>query len=253
MDTNRDGLLHPDEVPEAIKPYVERVGRRAGAESFAGPWRLYGLEKRLRYLAHSARQKKLGEAAADDAEPALSAAREITTPTGVEKQYADRNTARTKARNLLNLYDENGDEVLEQKEWIRLSDDWRRVDRNRDGKLTSEEMADRMVWYGRAATRWPGNVKTETSTSLNLPADVGQPKLERPKPYSIDVRRLPEGLPGWFLQKDANSDGQIQMSEFAQTWTESKVAEFRRYDVNNDGIVTPQECVTTAESTGEGY
>jgi len=52
---------------------------------------------------------------------------------------------------------------------------------------------------------------------------------------------LPKGLPDWFLEK--NVDGQITMADFATTWTPEKVAEFARYDLNHDGIITAAECL----------
>jgi hypothetical protein len=33
------------------------------------------------------------------------------------------------------------------------------------------------------------------------------------------------------------------MAEFADAWTPAEVAEFSRYDLNNDGMVTPRECL----------
>jgi Ca2+-binding EF-hand superfamily protein len=57
------------------------------------------------------------------------------------------------------------------------------------------------------------------------------------------IERLPEGLPDWFARNDVNGDGQISMSEYAHTWTSSKAAEFARYDLNSDGIITPEECL----------
>jgi hypothetical protein len=56
---------------------------------------------------------------------------------------------------------------------------------------------------------------------------------------------LPKGLPDWFLEKDANHDGQITMAEYIGngTWTPEKLAEFARYDLNHDGIITAAECL----------
>jgi hypothetical protein len=53
--------------------------------------------------------------------------------------------------------------------------------------------------------------------------------------------RLPASLPGWFKSKDANADGQVSMSEYSRSWSKSTVAEFKRYDLNDDGIVTSKE------------
>jgi Ca2+-binding EF-hand superfamily protein len=48
-------------------------------------------------------------------------------------------------------------------------------------------------------------------------------------------------LPGWFTAKDTNGDGQVEMSEYSHSWTESQAAEFKRYDKDNDGIITAEE------------
>jgi Ca2+-binding EF-hand superfamily protein len=50
-------------------------------------------------------------------------------------------------------------------------------------------------------------------------------------------------LPDWFVQKDADGDGQVSMAEFATEWTDAKAAEFQKYDMNNDGFITPEECL----------
>jgi hypothetical protein len=53
--------------------------------------------------------------------------------------------------------------------------------------------------------------------------------------------RLPSGLPDWFKSRDKNSDGQVQMSEYTRSWSSRMVAEFRRHDLNDDGVITPKE------------
>jgi hypothetical protein len=53
--------------------------------------------------------------------------------------------------------------------------------------------------------------------------------------------RLPTGLPEWFKSRDKNSDGQVQMSEYTRSWSSRMVAEFRRYDLNDDGVITSKE------------
>lgn len=59
--------------------------------------------------------------------------------------------------------------------------------------------------------------------------------------FSKASDHLPSGLPSWFKSKDTNGDGQISMSEFSRSWSESTVEQFRRYDLNNDGIITAKE------------
>jgi Ca2+-binding EF-hand superfamily protein len=65
----------------------------------------------------------------------------------------------------------------------------------------------------------------------------------KPSRFLTARERLPKGLPDWFLEKDVNGDGQITMAEFTDTWTAEKVAEFDRYDLNHDGIITAAECL----------
>jgi hypothetical protein len=59
--------------------------------------------------------------------------------------------------------------------------------------------------------------------------------------FSRAADKLPTGLPSWFKSRDTNGDGQVSMSEYSRTMSESTVAEFRRYDSNDDGIITAKE------------
>jgi Ca2+-binding EF-hand superfamily protein len=53
--------------------------------------------------------------------------------------------------------------------------------------------------------------------------------------------KLPTGLPSWFTSRDKNGDGQVFMSEYSRTWSKRLVDEFRRYDTNDDGVITAKE------------
>jgi Ca2+-binding EF-hand superfamily protein len=54
-----------------------------------------------------------------------------------------------------------------------------------------------------------------------------------------DADTLPEGLPSWFKDLDKDKDGQISLAEWFQAG--KNVNEFRKYDLNNDGLITPGE------------
>jgi Ca2+-binding EF-hand superfamily protein len=58
--------------------------------------------------------------------------------------------------------------------------------------------------------------------------------------FSSPSDRKP-GLPGELKSRDANGDGQVSMSEFSRYWSSSVVADFRRWDLNNDGVITAKE------------
>jgi hypothetical protein len=59
--------------------------------------------------------------------------------------------------------------------------------------------------------------------------------------FSKATDKLPTGLPSWFTSRDTNRDGQVSMSEYSRSVSESMVAEFRRYDANDDGFITAKE------------
>lgn len=70
----------------------------------------------------------------------------------------------------------------------------------------------------------------------------------RPEPWRYRRFRtahelLPLGLPSWFREKDVNGDGQVAMAEFGHEWSDELIAEYRNWDLNGDGIITPQEAL----------
>jgi Ca2+-binding EF-hand superfamily protein len=58
----------------------------------------------------------------------------------------------------------------------------------------------------------------------------------------LEGEGLTSGLPSWFLESDVNEDGQVAMHEFAQDWDENVLAEFQKFDLNGDGVITVAEC-----------
>lgn len=61
------------------------------------------------------------------------------------------------------------------------------------------------------------------------------------------TERLPKGLPDWFARSDANIDGQVAMSEFATSWSDSTLKEFSQFDLNHDGFITAKEALRGRE------
>src|SRR5690606_2547308 len=60
-----------------------------------------------------------------------------------------------------------------------------------------------------------------------------------------------KGLPDFFARSDADGDGQVLMNEFSSSWNAETLAEFMKWDLNNDGIITVRECVAVGEQNPE--
>jgi hypothetical protein len=73
----------------------------------------------------------------------------------------------------------------------------------------------------------------EYSTRVIIEGD-----LER-RPVVFRAGKLPAGLPEWFKELDLDSDGQVDLGEWRQG--ERSIADFRAIDLNNDGLLTPEE------------
>ncbi len=114
-----------------------------------------------------------------------------------------------------------------------------RYDLNRNGSLEPNEFRNLGEKAASADADGRGRVDRQELVEWLLRV------AERPE------RDLPPELPEWFRQRDADADAQVTMAEFAQQWSEDKVTQFEKYDLNSDGIITPEECVG-ASSLPEG-
>lgn len=91
-----------------------------------------------------------------------------------------------------------------------------------------------------------------TSPAAASSSSDAKPALRKPGRFLTARERLPKGLPDWFLEKDVNGDGQITMAEFTDNWTPEKLAEFAKYDLNHDGIITAAECLKVEKAKASG-
>jgi Ca2+-binding EF-hand superfamily protein len=183
------------------------------------------------------------------AQPSAAVASSSTLPPPKNDEEAK---VRQYAKSLLQQYDKNKNGVLEPDEWKEMRGDVKAADINGDGKITLEELTNWLIKQGQQSghshgesresrdSRGPGEGRGSSSSS-------GKDKRS-PYRFSTATERLPSGLPDWFLQKDADADGQVSMAEFATEWTDAKVAEFRRYDLNGDGVITAAECLAVEKA-----
>lgn len=159
---------------------------------------------------------------------------------------------RKQASDMMGRMDRDRDGVLSKRELERFAGNPMDFDRNRDGKLSLNELAIRYarrreVSEDSRKDRRGDRRDRRSSESNEPPPDIyGGRKSYRIVSGSQSV----EGLPGYFTDKDANNDRQVEMAEFATKWTPELVAEFSGYDINGDGTITVQEALQEVNNRG---
>ncbi|GIW96243.1 MAG: hypothetical protein KatS3mg110_4284 [Pirellulaceae bacterium] len=87
------------------------------------------------------------------------------------------------------------------------------------------------------------------STNSSSPTPVVDLTQNRLTPLErLQQSELARELPDWFFRSDADQDGQIAMHEFSASWSDEVVADYFKFDLNQDGVITAQECVTAVRS-----
>ena len=264
LDQNGNGTIDPDEVPERMRPFLERMGVEATQpltrESFSQSF------QRAREQS-GGRRGEAQDRSNSDASP--QAPRGMVTPNqaaGNAQSTPERGDSQSRRRGrsgrfrgdensdstsgdrprrgrfgdggddpaertqqftqrILDRYDRNSDGVLASDEAPEwLSQSTAQLDANQDGILDAEELGSRF------RQRW-GSRESSPSQDSATAAQSG----------------LPVGLPAWFQETDQNHDSQIGFYE----WERSRAAEFLEMDANNDGFLTPEEALAANRpSTG---
>lgn len=157
------------------------------------------------------------------------------------------------AEETMRRYDRNRNQFIDSDE---LSGRWEGnpldFDQNHDGRLSVAELS---VRYARRrldredsdSRRREDDRRRRRGEEESKEIEV-KDRFEGRTSYRRTERSGPEGVPGWFTDKDSDKDGQVRMSEFASEWTTELVEEFYGYDRNFDGVVTVDEAVTAAEN-----
>jgi Ca2+-binding EF-hand superfamily protein len=156
---------------------------------------------------------------------------------------------RDEARNTIRRFDRNRNGVLDREEISsRFSGNPMDFDRNKDGRLTESELAVRYA-RRRETREASGESDRDRRDRRDREEDVEPPDVYggRKSYRVIAGPELPEGLPGFFTDKDRNQDGQVEMAEFASKWDDATVGEFFKSDLNRDGIITAEEALRAVE------
>jgi len=132
-----------------------------------------------------------------------------------------------------------------------MSSSLRDADRNGDGIVTLDELTLKLADFGarrdgRSSSSGSSSASSGQGSTSPASGTASATAIAAPRSSSrflSAIERLPPGLPDWFARKDANEDGQISMAEFSSQWTEKEVREFSQLDLDNDGLITPEECL----------
>jgi hypothetical protein len=129
-----------------------------------------------------------------------------------------------------NLRDRNGDGFLNMDEMPgQLKSELSRWDSNRDNLISLDEYKR---YYATVMQDGGGGAQ---SIRIREEEDLDA------RPVMFRAGKLPKGLPAWFKQLDTNKDGQVALSEWHRGGRD--LDEFRDWDRNDDGFITPEEAL----------
>jgi Ca2+-binding EF-hand superfamily protein len=122
-----------------------------------------------------------------------------------------------------------------------MSNSPEKADKNNDGKISRDELEERLKSYSSSKSS-----KSSSSSSSKSKKSSRKSSASDYRFTTLEERLDNLGVSGssMFVRNDKNRDGQLQMAEFAYSWSTDKVDEFKDYDLNGDGVITPQEWVT---------
>lgn len=158
-------------------------------------------------------------------------------PGGVIPPGMDRNEALAAwAESEFKRRDRNDDSYLNTDEAPgALRDDFAKWDKNSDNLISMNEFRTYFQERFQSGTR--GDLDAPSTTVTRIIEDE---ELDL-RPTVFRAGMLPKNLPSWFTDLDTDKDGQVALHE----WRSAKkdLEEFRGYDRNDDGLMTPEEVI----------
>ena len=259
LDANGNGKLDPDEQQGPAQFLIQRL---QSVDPSIKPGQPISIQRVTESFQKMREQREQGDSRDRDRGRSSSASDEALTPEllvpgfGSEAppptllgfgpaaemlSVAVTDADRKEARDRLRRYDRNRDGVLTKEELSsRFSGNPMDFDRNKDGRLTEGELAVRYARRREAAELARSDDRDRGRRRDERERDVDPPDVYngRNSYRVLAEQKMPEGLPGFFTDKDANKDGQVVMAEFAETWDDATVNEFFKSDLNRDGVIT---------------
>jgi Ca2+-binding EF-hand superfamily protein len=248
-DTNGDGSLSKAEMAER---YYRRTRGSASADSGSST-------RRSSERSDSSSSRDSGT---DDRSSRRGAAREESNrgaserpASGGEERPAEpaRSSGggdryRKYADGLMEQYDTDKDGNLSKEEVAGMKQKPENADLDNNGMISAGELTEAIAngsmssrggasgGASRSSRERSSSNNSESRASDSKPAESGS---GGDSPRSGSSRS--SGSKFSFLASDKNRDGNVQMHEFTDEWTDEKFEEFKTYDKNGDGVITNAE------------
>ncbi|MCH8149551.1 MAG: hypothetical protein IH987_16460 [Planctomycetes bacterium] len=234
-DKNRDGVIDQEEIRRA------RSWQSDPKESdLNGDGKLSKVELCERYVKwYGTKDSPRGGSRGDERSSSGDSKSKDSGSSGSKSKF----DTRRYAESLLRQYDSNKNGVLEREEWIKMRESHHKADRNRNGKITLDELTNNLKSQYDEKKKYSRWSSTRTGSSRSSRSKSGRGGSYSLTSLSERLADLGVSSTSLLVRNDKNRDGQLQMYEYASTWNDSTLAEFHRYDVNQDGVITPQEWV----------
>jgi hypothetical protein len=170
------------------------------------------------------------------------------------------------AQRIVDRHDRNRDGRLNADEWKSLPGNPGAADVDADGRLSVEEIAQRIADFGhhRTIRLMPPDLAAERPATANVLPERGnrmEPSIVRPRENGDATTDSPRSrryvraktndagaAPAWFDERDADGDGQLTLAEYAPKAGKVEVGEFTKFDRDSDGVVTMTEIALSAKA-----
>lgn len=288
LDANGDGIIDPSEIPERMRPFMDRIGERMGFD----PTKPISLEELQRQSEQNNQSRDDDDSKPSDSTdkpqseplvPGFGVTIELPTVPGFDiAMTSGSGTSENRDRNDDRSRDEEDDNQSSRDSsssesspslspqqvdarYRRFAESMlQRYDTNGDGKLQKEEWSqmrgepeladsdgDGIITLDELVSHAGAGSSGGSSSegSSSSSSDSAPRSTSTGKRFLTPAERLPAGLPDWFVRNDQDGDGQIMMHEFTSEWSEAKAAEFARYDLNGDGIIVPSEALQGGQTS----
>lgn len=279
MDANGNGMLDPEEAQGPARFMLDRMARDNPNIDITKPIPMSTLTEAFQRMRSGGSSSSGSPWGGGDEEFIMTPEKSSLVPgfstkvtvipvpgfgvSGETKNVPVEESDLREAESRLRSYDKNNDKMLDEselKEW-RSSDPPLNYDRNKDGKLSLQELA---VRYARRRTVKPDPEQARrdqaNASRKRDKKDGAEEKKEKPSPFekTASYRTTdkeghplrPTGLPEWFIRNDIDYDNQVAMSEFNKKWDQDTIDDFLRFDSNRDGLITSKEALAAVK---KGY